>query len=142
MITRSRPFSDAEYVRLADFRHAMRRYHDFSSKAARAEGLTPQQHQALLAIRGNSEAHACVGRLAERLCVRHHTAVGLAQRLEQAGFISRLSSETDRRSVVLTLTAEGEAKLEVLTQAHRRELRHIGPQLRALVQELNAEDPA
>lgn len=138
----SQSFSDAEYVRLADFRHAMRHYLEFSNQAARAEGLTPQQHQALLVIRGNSGASASVGRLAERLCVRPHTAVGLAQRLEHAGFISRHTCESDRRSVLLTLTAQGEAKLEVLTQTHRRELRQIGPQLRALVEELNVEDPS
>ena len=131
--------TDADYVRLAEFRYALRCFLEFSEIAAVKEGLTSQQHQALLVIRGNSGASASVGRLAERLCVRHNTAVGLAQRLEQAGFIS---SEIDRRSVVLTLTAEGEAKLEVLTQTHRRELRQTGPQLRALVLALNAEDPS
>lgn len=142
MTTKIQPFSDAEYARLAGFRYAIRRYQNFSSKAAYVEGLTPQQHQALLAIRGNLGANASVGQLAEQLCVRHHTAVGLTQRLEQAGFISRLSSEADRRSVVLALTAKGEAKLAVLTQVHRRELQQIGPQLHALVQEINAEDPS
>ncbi len=136
----SRSFSDEEYARLADFRYAVRHYLEFSAKAAQSEGLTPQQHQALLVIRGSEGAWANVGRLAERLCLRHHTAVGLAQRLETAGLITRKQSEKDRRSVLLALTPEGEAKLEILTQVHRRELRQIGPRMRALFHELTGDE--
>jgi DNA-binding MarR family transcriptional regulator len=135
----SRSFTDEEYARLADFRYAVRHYLDFSANAAKSQGLTPQQHQALLVIRGSEGASANVGRLAERLCLRHHTAVGLAQRLETAGLIIRKQSEQDRRSVLLTLTTEGEAKLEILSQVHRRELRQIGPRMRALFRELTGE---
>ncbi len=133
--------SDADYAHLADFRYTVRRYLEFSAKAAGAEGLTPQQHQALLVIRGSPGAVASVGRLAERLCLRHNTAVELAQRLETAGMITRHPDEDNRRSVQLALTASGEAKLEVLSQAHRHELRQIGPEMRALFQELSKEDP-
>ena len=42
--------------------------------------------------------------------------------------------------MLLTLTAEGEAKLEVLAQVHRRELRQIGPRMRALFQQLTGEE--
>lgn len=127
---------------MADFRYAVRRYLEFSAQAAKSEGLTPQQHQALLVIRGSDGASANISRLAERLCLRHHTAVGLAQRLESAGLIARRPSEEDRRSVLLSLTAEGEAKLEFLTQVHRRELRQIGPRMRDLFQELTGKEGA
>lgn len=139
MSTKSKSFSDADYARLADFRYAVRSYLEFSAKAAEVEGLTPQQHQALLVIRGSVNATANVGRLAERLCLRHNTAVELAQRLETGGYITRQQDEGDRRSVMLALTPAGEEKLEILSQVHRRELRQIGPQMRALFQELTAE---
>ena len=43
--------SDAEYQALAAFRAELRRFLRFSEDAARAAGLSPQQHQLLLAIR-------------------------------------------------------------------------------------------
>lgn len=140
MSSGSETFSDKEYARLADFRYAVRHFLEFSDKAAKTEGLTPQQHQALLVIRGSEGAVANVSRLAERLCLRHHTAVELAQRLEGAGLISRSQNEADRREIMLALTAEGEGKLAILTQAHRRELRQIGPRMRGLFQELSGEE--
>lgn len=141
MSARSKSLSDTDYAHLADFRYALRRFLEFSAKAAGAEGLTPQQHQALLVIRGSPGATASVGHLAERLCLRHNTAVELAQRLESAGLIARHPNEDDRRSVHLRLTPTGEAKLAILSQAHRRELRQIGPEMRALFQELSNENP-
>ncbi len=141
MSGKSKPLSDADYAHLAEFRYTVRRFLEFSAKAACAEGLTPQQHQALLVIRGSPGVSSSVGRLAERLCLRHNTAVELAQRLEIAGLITRHLNEEDRRSVQLELTASGETKLEVLSQAHRRELRQISLEMRALFQELSQEDP-
>lgn len=136
----AQPLADADFARLADFRFALRKFLDFSARAAAEEGMTPQQHQALLVIRGSPGAVASVGRLAERLCIRHNTAVELAQRLEHGGYITRHPSEVDRRSVMLTLTTAGDAKLEVLSQAHRRELRQTEEGWRALVQNLDLED--
>ncbi|HUJ98635.1 MAG TPA: helix-turn-helix domain-containing protein, partial [Stellaceae bacterium] len=80
--------SDAEYRLLAGFRHALRRFLRFSEAAAAEQGLTPQQHQALLAIRGaGSAGRLGVGGLAEQLQVRPHSAVGLASRLEALGLV-------------------------------------------------------
>lgn len=140
MFTESKPLSDEEYAALADFRYALRRFLEFSAKAAAAENLTSQQHQAMLAIRGSAGGATSVGQLAERLCLRHNTAVELAQRLEAAGHISRQHSAADRRQVVLALTPAGEAKLEILSQAHRRELQQIGPELRALFEEFSNDE--
>jgi DNA-binding MarR family transcriptional regulator len=85
---------------------------------------------------------ASVGRLAERLRVRHNTAVELAQRLENAGLITRQPSPDDGRSVLLRLSTEGEAKLEVLTRVHRAELKQLRPEIMALLQSLEpAEGP-
>ncbi len=139
MSSRSKKFSDSDYVRLADFRYALRCFIEFSEIAASKEGLTPQQHQALLVIRASPAASASVGRLAERLRIRPNTAVELANRLETSGLIFREASTEDRRSVVLRLTPEGEARLEVLTQVHRNELKQLSPDIVALLSNIGAE---
>ncbi|MCW1883512.1 MarR family transcriptional regulator [Luteolibacter flavescens] len=132
--------SDADYARLGDFRYALRCFLEFSEAAAAGEGLTPQQHQALLVIRSSPGAVASVGRLSERLRVRHNTAVELAQRLESADLITRQTSPDDGRSVLLRLSATGEAKLEVLTHVHRAELKQLSPEIVALLHSLEPAD--
>lgn len=132
--------TDADYARLANFRYALRRFLEFSADAARGEGLTPRQHQAMLVIRGSEGGRASVGRLAERLCLKPNTAAELAKRLETSGWITRESGEVDRRVVELALTPAAETTLEKLSQAHRRELRQIGPEIAALFQSLTGED--
>jgi DNA-binding MarR family transcriptional regulator len=136
MQTHSSKLSDADYARLGDFRYALRCFLEFSEAAAAREQLTPQQHQALLVIRSSPAAVASVGRLAERLRIRHNTAVELAQRLEAAGLITRQPSPDDGRSVLLRLSTVGESKLEVLTHVHRAELQQLRPEIMALLQSL------
>lgn len=128
----ARKLSDADYARLANFRYALRCFLEFSATAAARQGLTPQQHQALLVIRASPAAAAHVGRLAERLRIRHNSAVELANRLEALGLLIRETSTTDRRSVVLKLTPEGDTLLEDLTLVHRQELRQLRPEIVAL----------
>ena len=132
--------SDGDYRRLADFRYELRRFLDFSANAAACEGLTAQQHQALLAIRGNANPPSSVGYLGQRLRIRPNTAAELAQRLEQAGFITRTENESDRRAMDLELTPEGKRRLEALTLAHRRELSQLRPVVMELLESLDAEE--
>ena len=124
--------SDREYQSLAAFRAALRRFQHFSEEEARAAGLTPQQHQAMLAVRGATEAMT-VGGLAEQLQVRHHSAVGLVDRLAAQDLIERVRGAGDRREVHLALTPRGEEILSSLSATHRAELRRLGPQLSALL---------
>ena len=129
--------TDAEYQALANFRYALRRFLRFSEDAAHEAGLAPQQHQALLAIKGfRDESPMTIGELAERLQIRHHSAVGLVDRLGSEGLVARKQSKTDRRQVHLTLTARGEAVLERLSAQHREELRRAGPEIADLLQKL------
>lgn len=121
--------TDADYVKLADFRYALRRFLEFSQNAAAGQGLTPQQHQALLVIRASPGRIASIGRLAERLRLKHNSAVELAQRLEAGGLVRRHTNDEDRRSMMLNLTPYGVEKLEILTRIHRRELGHISPEM-------------
>ena len=139
MAARKRNLTDADYVKLGDFRYALRRFLEFSEKEAAKEGLTPQQHQALLVIRASPPGAANIGRLAERLRIRHNTAVELAQRLEFGGLIIKEVSEEDRRAVVLSLTDDGARRLEVLTHVHRNELRQLSPEIVGLFQSMEGD---
>jgi DNA-binding MarR family transcriptional regulator len=136
-----RPVSDREYEMLASFRHALRRFLSFSEEAARGVGLTPQQHQALLAIKGSpAPGEATVGDLAEALQIKHHSAVGLVDRLVEQDLAARVPAAGDRRQVLVTLTAHGLGLLAELTSVHRHELRRIGPKLRVLLSRLAEAD--
>ncbi len=127
-----------EYESLSAFRYALRRFLRFSEEAAEAVGLTPQQHQALLAIKGfPGRERVTNGELAERLQVRHHSVVGLVNRLEAQGLIVREQGESDRREFYITLTPRGAELLERLTAAHQEELRRIAPQLGAILDGIN-----
>lgn len=132
--------TDDDYRKLADFRYELRRFLDFSANAASCEGLSPQQHQALLAIRGNAKPPTNVGYLAQRLRIRPNTSAELAQRLEQAGLITRSENDKDRRAMDLELTAEGKRRLEALSLAHRRELSQLKPVVVELLESLEAEE--
>lgn len=123
----ARPVSKDEYVALAEFRHGLRQFLRFSEGAARNHGLTPQQHQLLLAIKGfPGRDWATVNELAERLQLQQHSVVGIVSRSEQAGFVVRLSHEADLRVTEVHLTKEGDRVLESLTLAHRDELQRTG----------------
>lgn len=127
-----------DYEALARFRHQLRLFLAFSETAAQKAGLTPQQHQALLAIKGFPERErVTIGELADRLQIKHHSAVELASRLVANGLAAREPAASDRRQVFLALTPQGEAVLEQLTAAHRQELRRMGPELRALLARLS-----
>jgi DNA-binding MarR family transcriptional regulator len=129
--------SQRDYVVLADFRHHIRRFLQFSEHAAHEEGLEPQQHQFLLAIRAESDTSLpTIGHVAERLLIHHHSAVGMADRLEERGLLRRIRGESDRRTVRLQLTLQGSELLTRLSSLHRRELRQQGPELVATLHEL------
>ena len=118
------------YRALAEFRYQIRRFLNFSERAARDAGLEPQQHQALLAIKGMPEGRSgTIGFLAERLQIRHHSAVELANRLERRGLLRRIRSKLDRRQVRVELTPRGEKILQRLSAANQSELRTLAPKL-------------
>ncbi|HEU5083248.1 MAG TPA: MarR family transcriptional regulator [Acidimicrobiales bacterium] len=137
MTESSRPLSDADYQTLARFRHALRVFLHFSEEAARSEGLTPAQHQLLLAVRGHpGEAAPAVGDLAEVLQTRTHSVVGLVDRAEEAGLVVSDRDASDSRRRLVSLTREGEAVLERLSDLHRRELRRFRAEMAQVLDEL------
>lgn len=136
-----KPLTKPQYEDLAAFRFELRQFLRFSEDAATAAGVTPQQYQALLVIKGYpGRDHVTVGELAERLLIRHHSAVGLIDRLVQVDLVARGDSDEDRRQVHIRLTARGERILADLVVTHREKLRFVGPELRALLQRVNSSD--
>ena len=113
-----------DYDALGAFRYAMRKFVRFSKEvlAARAK-LTPEQYEALLAIKGSSGANVItVGEISERLQVKHHTAVSLLDKLEARKLATRKRATADRRTVNVQLTKAGASLLARLAAIHRREL--------------------
>ena len=139
MIARSRALSRSrltqeDYTALAEFRYLLRSFLEFSENAAKQAGLTPRQHQALLVIKGYRHGDPiAVGDLAERLKIRHNTAVELASRLVEAGLVDRHQDCADQRRVLLRLTATAEQHLAELSGAHLDELSRIRPTLEGIL---------
>jgi DNA-binding MarR family transcriptional regulator len=132
----NRRLSPDDYRALAEFRYQIRCFLNFSEQAARSAGLEPQQYVMLLAVRGLPEGQrATIRALAERLQIRHHSAVELIDRLAHRGLVRRIRAPQDRRNVLIHLTARGERILEKLAQLRLAELRATGP---ALVRALEA----
>ena len=130
-----------DYSRLAAFRHALREFMRFSEAAAAEVGLTTQHYQAMLILRGWPEdRRVTIGDLARQLFVKHNSAVGLADRLEQEGLIGREPSSADRRKVELRLTGRGRRVLAKLAATHSRELQRIGPNMKRFFAELSREE--
>jgi DNA-binding MarR family transcriptional regulator len=108
--------TESDYAALGEFRRAIRDFLAFSEEAARAYGLTSQQHQALLAIRCHKGAEPItVGELADRLLIKSHSAVGLVSRLEERDLVVRRESRQDRRRAVLELRPRGAEILEAIS---------------------------
>jgi DNA-binding MarR family transcriptional regulator len=113
---------DAHFAALAGFRRALRQVMADSESICAGLGMTTQRFQALLAIRAFPGQAMSVGDLAEELVLKHHSAVELAGRLEQAGLVARKGDPQDKRRVLLTLTALGAERLTDLARAHSLEL--------------------
>lgn len=137
---RRRKLDRSDYRALSEFRYLLRSFLEFSSDAARRVGLTPRQHQALLAIKGFAEDRpVAVGDLAERLRIRHHSAVELVDRLCEAGLIERVQDTQDQRRVLLALTERTDELLAGLSAAHLDELSRIEPMLRRVLSRRTGE---
>lgn len=121
--------SDADYKLLADFRGTLRRFLAFSETKAAEAGLTPQQHQALLAIKAAAPAPATIGFVAESLLLKPHSASGLIDRLEALALIERRPSPDDRRQAHVFLTEKADSLLAALSATHHEEIRRLKPML-------------
>jgi DNA-binding MarR family transcriptional regulator len=122
--------TDKDYQRLARFRHGLRVFLRFSEEAARFEGITPAQHQLMLAVRGWPHPQdPTLTNLAEALQLRLHSAGELARRAQAAGLVDLHVDPSDHRRQHVSLTAIGAEKLRALSVLHRDELRRFGADL-------------
>jgi DNA-binding MarR family transcriptional regulator len=120
---------DEVYARLLALRTGMRRFQRWSEQQASAAGLSPAQHQLLLAIRGHDDPRGpTIGEVADYLLLQHHSVVGLVDRADAAGLVTRTRSEEDHRVVRLRLTEDGAARLERLSALHLEELERLALQ--------------
>ena len=125
--------TDEQYRRLLEFRTGLRRFLRWSEEQAGLVGVTPGQHQLLLAVRGHVGGRGpTIGDIAHRLLLRHHSAVGLVDRAEAAGLVERGPDGDDARVVRVRLTEAGCSRLEALTAAHLQELDRLVPRLARL----------
>ena len=130
----SRPLSNADYRALAEFRRDVRQFQSFSEDAAREAGLTPAQHQLLLAIRGApGPGPPSLGDIADALMLKLHSTGELVGRAEHNGLVVRVPDPHDARRVLLSLSPEGKEKLAELSLIHRDELRRFRTDLDALL---------
>jgi DNA-binding MarR family transcriptional regulator len=128
-----RALTQQDYERLLAFRTGLRRFLTWSGQQAEAAGITPAQHQLLLAIRGHPDPRGpTVGDIAGYLLVRHHSAVELIDRAVSAGLVVRQGDTEDARTVRVSLTSLGAKRLERLTTSHLEELNRLNSELRTL----------
>jgi DNA-binding MarR family transcriptional regulator len=133
----TRDLTVKQYRLLAELRYQIRRFLAYRDQTARDNGLEPQQYQVLLAIKGATQGtEVTIGRLAQRMLVRHHSAVEMIDRLATHGLVTRARHPEDRRKMLVHLTAKGGRVLRELALSSREELRNSGPALVAVLRRL------
>lgn len=126
-----------DYWTLAELRYQIRRFQRTRELAAREAGVEPQQYLLLLQLKGlGGGQSATIGALAERLQLRHHSTVGLVDRLVRRGFVTRRRDDRDARGVLVELRPAGEAVLRRLALFSVEELKTEGPALVAALKRL------
>ena len=123
----------SDFERLLQLRTGLRRFLRWSEKQAQAAGLTPAQHQLLLAIKGHpGRSDPTVGDVADHLVLRPHSASELIARAATAGLVVRTSDPNNGSVVRVSLTPTGVRKLNALAETHLQELAHLAPTMQAL----------
>ena len=117
---------DRDYRALAQWRHALRRFLSASETITLSLGVSPTQYQLLLFVRGSDNGGPSIADLAERLQVRHQSAVGLVDRCQRAGLVRRRRDPANRRRVLVGLTRRGSGLLARLAAEHYRTIEKLG----------------
>jgi len=140
-VSRQNDVTLSDYRALAEFRYQIRRYLAFGEQAIKAAGLRSRQYQLLLALKGLPEGmEATITNIADRLGIRHHSAVELVNRLEKRGFVKRQRSDVHRSFVFVRITKEGEAVLQKLVASRKADLQVAGPILAKALATLSKEN--
>jgi DNA-binding MarR family transcriptional regulator len=123
-------------------RYRIRHFVRDGDVVAQAAGLEPQQYLLLLAIRGlPAGEEATIRTLADRLALKHHSAVELIDRLETRGYVRRTRGRDDRRRVLVSLLPRGERILEQVARHRIGELRSTGHALVRAIDQLLEKPP-
>jgi len=123
---------------LAEFRFELRCFLHFSETAALEAGLQPQKHQLLLQVAGAPEGTTVtIAYVAERLGLKHNSAVELVDRSESEGLLVRTKDAADKRRAILRLTRKGKLILGRLSDDHARELNELAPRLAKTLKNLS-----
>jgi DNA-binding MarR family transcriptional regulator len=129
-----------DYANLLEFRTALRHFENWSQQAAKDVGLTPAQHQLLLAVKGHpGDSGPSITEVSEYLTVRHHSAVGLVDRAVRAGLVCRREDPSDARAVRIALTGLGQQRIEQLSGQHLAELGRLEKVLEHLLHDAPPE---
>jgi DNA-binding MarR family transcriptional regulator len=138
---RAAGLSDAEYTALGEFRWSMRQFLQFSEEGAREQGVSSQQHQALLAIRSHAGPEAItIGGLADRLLIKNHSALELVARMAENGLVERTASAEDRRRVLLRILPRGLDILETISIRNLGQLKETAEILDEILQTVRSLD--
>lgn len=136
-MARKRRLTNADYAQLLAVRTRLRTFEQWSAQQAGAHGLSPAQHQLLLAVRGHDDPRGpTIRQVADYLLIRHNTAVELVDRSQRQDLVERTPDASDRRAVRLRLTDDGRARIDDLSAAHLNELAALRPLIDALVGDL------
>lgn len=139
-MTTTQALADREYQRLLQLRSGLRHFLHWSEERARSAGLTPAQHQLMLAIRGHPDRRGpTIGEAADYLALRHHSAVGLVDRAVASGMVERVPDTQHPGTVRLALTPTGAAHLAELSELHLEELRRLAGMMEALRRGLDGQ---
>ncbi|HEY2040723.1 MAG TPA: MarR family winged helix-turn-helix transcriptional regulator [Edaphobacter sp.] len=121
---------------LAEFRYRLRRFLGFSETAAEEAGISAQQYQLLQVVATVPEGgESSISYIAERMLLRHNSAVELVDRASRSGLVRRVADEADHRKSLVEITEKGGRLLVTLMESHLQKIDNEGPEmLRALRQ--------
>jgi DNA-binding MarR family transcriptional regulator len=127
----------AKVGEIAEFRFRLRRFLSFSEAASEELGIPAQQYQLIQVIAAApGDKAVTISYIAERMLLRHNSAVELVDRAERAGLVLRVADESDHRRSVVEITAEADAVLSQLVERHLAELQSEGPALIRALQKI------
>lgn len=127
---------------LAEFRYELRRFLQFSEQVAAQAGLLARQYQLLLQVAAApAEATVTIAYVAERMGLKHNSAVELVDRSEREGLVSRAEDTIDRRRTILHVTRKGSQLLNRLAGQHARELTEAAPRLIKALEHIRQHGP-
>ena len=139
---KSTPTLPAKLGEIAEFRFRLRRFLSFSEAASEELGIPAQQYQLIQVIAAApNDAAATISYIAERMLLRHNSAVELVDRAERSGLVRRVADESDHRRSLLEITGEAEAVLLQLVSRHLAELQSEGPALVRALQKIIGDGP-